>query len=536
MVRIIAAITFALTLVLLNSWSAEAAVRMPLDPSFGSNGVLITDVAGGAHEDEPFDLEVQPDGKLVLPGKVYSAASKSFDFALLRYHPDGQLDTGFDDDGVAITDFAGGHDEALGAAVQSDGKIVQVGVATKPATGRTDFGLVRRNADGTLDNTFGWGGRVMTDFQGGNDLAWRVAVQPDGKIVAAGTATTAATGNDFALVRYNPNGSIDTTFGAGGKTTTDFFGQADVITDLVQLPDGKFIAVGVAKNPFNSSTDFALARYNSDGTLDTTFATYGADGVAVVDFLQRDDIAYSVVVQPDGKIVIGGLAFNPATSSNDVALARFNADGSLDMSFATFGAPGVVTTDFARGYDQVLSLAIQPDGKILGAGHTVIPGRSFDFALVRYNPDGTLDNSFGWAGRIAIDMFGGPDGLHGLALFPDGKAVVAGDTLNPATGGDDFIVARFLMSDPDWIAGVVSQLAPSVFALAGQQAAIVQELDVIEAQITAGLADSALAGLNSLTSRMDGCGTAADGTDWIVDCAAQQRVRGLIDQLIGKLP
>jgi uncharacterized delta-60 repeat protein len=424
----------------------------------------------------------------------------------------------------------------MGLARQADGKIVETGMVTNPSTGQVDVGTVRYNTDGSLDASFGAGGKVISDFAGGTDMALRVVVQADGKIVAGGMATGASTGLDFALVRYNTDGSLDTLFGNRGWATTDFFGRSDVITDMELLPNGKFVVVGGATNPYTRSVDFALARYNSNGSLDTSFATYGAPGVAVQDFFGKDDVAYATTLQPDGKIVVGGLAFNPYTNSNDVALARFNADGSLDTTFATYGAPGVVTSDFAKGYDQSLALAIQPDGKILSAGHTVIPGRSFDFALVRYNPDGTLDPTFGWGGRIAIDVFGGPDGLHALALLSDGKAVVAGDTYNPNTGGDDFVVARLLMADPDWIAGVVSQLPDSEFAAgAGQKAGIIQALDTIETQITAGMTADATTALQSLRSQMDGCGAQADGDDWIIDCGSQEQVRGLIDQLIGKL-
>jgi uncharacterized delta-60 repeat protein len=529
--RIIVVATLVLTLALVSSWSASAVVPMPFDPTFGVDGTVITDVAGGDPEDEPFDLLLLPDGKLAMPGKSFQGAS-DFDFTILQHNPDGSLDTTFDGDGIAITDFHGGRDEALGLARQADGKLVAAGMITDPIAGSTDFGLVRYNTNGSVDTSFGSSGIVTTDFAGGTDLALDVVVQSDGKIVAAGAAAPTATGLDFALVRYNSDGSLDSTFGSGGLVTTDFIGGTDAIVDFELLADGGFLAVGPAAHTYNGNIDFGIARYDSSGSRVPTF---GWGGLVMTDFASGNDIAYELLVQPNGDFLAAGLGVNPASGSNDMAIARYHSNGGLDPSFAVFGKPGVSLTDFAGNYDQILELAIQPDGKILGAGHSLIPGRAFDFAFVRYNPDGTLDPTFGWAGRIAIDMFGGSDGLHGLALLPDGKAIVAGDTDNPATGGDDFFLARFLFADPSWIAGVISNLNSGAFAIPSQQQMMIDELNDIETEITAGLTADAIAGLQSLRSRVDGCPSTADGDDWIVDCTAQTQVRGLIDQVIGKL-
>lgn len=530
--RILVVVGAVLALVLVNAWGASAAVRMPLDPTFGTFGTVITDVAGGDHEDEPFELLMQPDGKFVMPGKSFNSVTGSFDFTVLRHNPDGELDTTFGDDGVVTTDFLGGRDEALGLAIQGDGKLVAAGMITDPSTGSTDFGLARYSPDGTLDGSFGAAGIVITDFGGGQDLALRVAVQPDGNIVAAGTATVAGSGFDFALARYHSDGSMDDSFGTDGLVTMDFTGGQDAITGLEILSDGGILASGPAVNRFNGTTDFGIARYTSNGMRD---ASFGWSGIVLTDFSAGNDVPFTLLVEPTGRFLVAGLGYNPHTASNDMAIARYHSNGALDNTFHTYGKPGVSMTDLARGYDQILALAIQPDGKILGAGHSVIPGRGFDFAFVRYNTDGTLDETFGWGGRIAIDMFGGPDGLHGLVLTPDGKAVVAGDTFNPATGGDDFYLGRFLFADPDWIAGVVGQLPASAFASPEQQSAIIQELDTIESQIASQQTASAVAGLESLRSRMDGCGATPDGTDWIVSCPDQVQVRGLVDQLLGKL-
>ncbi len=245
------------------------------------------------------------------------------------------------------TDF-GGTDIANAVVLQSDGKIVAVGQDS------SDFALARYNADGSLDSSFGTGGKVTTDF-GGSDAALAAVLQPDGKIVAVGTSAA-----DFALARYNTDGSLDTSFGTGGKVTTDF-GGTDQAWAAVLQPDGKIVAAGLA------SADFALARYNTNGSLDTSFGTGGK----VTTSFEGSDQARAVVLQPDGKIVAVGW-----DNGVEFALARYNTDGLLDSSF---GTGGKVTTDFG-GSDAALAAVLQSDGKIVAVGFA----NTTDFALARY--------------------------------------------------------------------------------------------------------------------------------------------------------
>ncbi len=534
--RLIVVLLLASTVILLGLRGADAAsVPMQLDPTFGFGGRVLTDVGGPVWEDEHFTLVMQPDGKLVAPGKAYNPATGDFDFVVIRYNTDGTRDSSFDGDGIVVTDIAGTHDEAQGLIQQSDGKLVAAGLARNLATGLSDFALVRYNADGSLDTSFGAGGRVKTDFFGGNDMALGLVVQSDGKLVAAGFATHPSSGLDFALARYNTDGSLDTSFGISGISSTDFLGSSDWAFRLAIQPDGKLVAVGGTFNAFTGGYDFAIARYNTNGRLDTTFATFGKAGVGSTDFSNGTDYALAVLVQPDGKILAGGLAYGPLSGSYEFALARYRPDGSLDETFATFGKKGLVTTDFFGDYDQILALALQPDGKILGAGHAKHPKRNFEFALARYNPDGTRDTSFGYGGLLSTDFFGGPDGVHGLILQEDGKAVVAGDAANPFTGGDDFALARYLVADPDWIAGVVSSLPDNAFNASSSRTTMLSHLDQIEEDVTEGQIADAISKLQELRQHVNGCPTSADVDDWIVDCAAQVKVRVLIDQVIDKL-
>jgi uncharacterized delta-60 repeat protein len=232
-------------------------------------------------------------------------------------------------------------------------------------------------ADGSLDLIFGTGGKVTTDFGIADDRGNAVAMQSDGKIFLAGNAYNGST-SDFALARYNRDGSLDTAFDTDGKVTTDFgrdrydYGNAAAIQT-----DGKLIVAGHSANG-SGLFDFALARYNSDGSLDTALDT---DGKVTTDFGNHtDDYGYAATIQPDGKIVVAGYGYND--SGSDFALARYNSDGSLNTALDT---DGKVTTDFGSIYDFGSSIALQPAGKIIVAGSSLNGNTNFDFALARYD-------------------------------------------------------------------------------------------------------------------------------------------------------
>src|SRR3954447_19040998 len=319
----------------------------------------------------------------------------------------GDLDSSFSLDGKQTTDFAGSANFGQAVAVQADGKIVVAGSSDEGATG-SDFALARYNADGTLDSSFSDDGKQTTDFAGDNDSGRAVAVQPDGKILVAGYSDQgAATHNgDFALARYNIDGTLDSSFSGDGKQTTDFVGHADPnfagATDFGQAvavqPDGKIVVAGYVSQAnapsFEFYNDFALARYNPDGTLDSSFSDDGKQTTAFAG--GSDDFGSAVAVQPDGKIVVGGSVRAPADSpaGGDFALARYNADGTLDSSFSDDGKQ---TTAFAGSSNDFGSaVAVQPDGKIVVGGYVKAPADSgeADFALARYNGDGTIDSLF----------------------------------------------------------------------------------------------------------------------------------------------
>jgi uncharacterized delta-60 repeat protein len=394
-----------------------------LDPTFGTGGRVTTFFGGdGLNGDDGYSVKVQTDGKLVLAG-ITTNLDDTTDFGVVRYNNNGTLDSTFGTGGKVKTNF-GDFDGARAVAIQSDGKIVVAGYTLVNFS--PDFALARYNSNGTLDATFGVGGKVITPF-GGPAQALGVAVQSDGKIVAAGFAHVVNGDFDFALVRYNSNGTLDTSFGPGGKKATAFGVPSVAQANALRIqPDGKIVVAGLTI--VNNIANFALARYNSNGTLDTTF---GTGGKAVTDF-GADDRAFSVASQADGKIVAGGM-----TGAN-FALARYNANGTLD---GTFGTGGKVITDFGGPNEIALGVAVRSDGKIIAVGRTFVSARTA-FAVARYNSNGTLDTGFGSGGKTTTSFVGSlGDQAFAVAIQPDGKAVVAGSAI--VNLNTQFAVARY---------------------------------------------------------------------------------------------
>ena len=328
------------------------------DTSFSGDGRQVTDI-GGTGDDRANGVALQADGKIVVVG---AAAD---DFAVARYNSNGSLDTSFSGDGKQTTDLGGvvTGDGANGVAIQANGKIVAVGVAGATShASPNDFGLVRYNPNGSLDTTFSGDGKQRTDFGFESDEARGVAIQGDGKIVAVGGEGVEEFG-DFALARYNPNGSLDTSFSGDGKQTTDF-GGFDNANAVALDSDGRIVAAGSAS--VGTGRDFALARYNANGSLDTSFS---GDGKQTTDFGSLDG-AQGVAIQADGKIVAVGATGAVATAvHSEFALARYNPNGSLDPSFSGDGKQttdfGGIGGRFGEG---ATGVAAPANGKIVAVG------------------------------------------------------------------------------------------------------------------------------------------------------------------------
>jgi uncharacterized delta-60 repeat protein len=395
---------------------AAQAAPADLDLTFSGDGKQTTDFVGSSWARATV---LQPDGKIIAVGN--DTVPPSF-FALARYNPNGSLDTSFSGDGKQRTSFGQGYDEATGVALQADGKIVVVGIADT-ANG-TNIALARYNPNGSLDPSFSGDGKQRTSF-GRYTEAHGVALQADGKIVVVGrTCVTAPSGScsafNFAVARYNPNGSLDPGFAGDGKQTTDFGGYLDIARAVV-LQGAKILVVG-AGDDGDGDADFALARFNPNGSIDPSFS---GDGRQLTFGLTE---ANAVALQADGKIVAVGSG--PATGgASDFALARYGPNGALDPSFS---GNGKQTTDFSGFENWASGVALQGN-KIVAVG-----SGADNFALARYNPNGTLDANFSGDGKQTTD-FGAEDVAYALALQPNGKIVAVG-----SAGYQHFALARYL--------------------------------------------------------------------------------------------
>jgi uncharacterized delta-60 repeat protein len=382
-----------------------------LDDGFGSHGMVKTDLGGGIDNYEQ-SVAIQADGKIVVAG------TKNNDFSVERYNTDGTLDSSFGDHGIVITDVDV-YDSAYCVAIQADGKILVAGY-----TGDShdkDFAVVRYNTNGTLDSSFGELGIVTTDVGSAYDSAHSIAIQFDGKIVVAGQGSVPGSSYDAAVIRYNTDGSLDTSFSGDGMVTTNFGGN-DCAGSVAIQSDGKIVVAAKTLSGY----DFAVARYNTDGSLDTSFS---GDGILTTDFYGGSDVAQSIAIQADGKIVVVGEVSDAGRSYFGVA--RYNDDGTLDTSFSR---DGMVTADFSGPAESVV---IQSDGKIIVAGETLAiwvfddGGIGLDsqkaFALVRYNTNGTKDTSFSGDGMVITDVSNGHDYVYSMATQADGNIVVAGN-------------------------------------------------------------------------------------------------------------
>jgi len=400
---------------LLVQWSVALAEDGELDPSFGTRGVVVTAVTGGM-----FD----PAGgraMVVQPdGRILVAGFDLVDLVVMRYLTDGTLDPSFGVGGRVTTDPVGSvGDELHDMALQADGKIVVVG-STHTAS-LSHLVLARYDVDGDLDGTFGTGGTVVTSL--GTGVSGRMlALQSDGKIVAAiwrGSST------DFALVRFASDGTLDTTFDGDGVLVFDlevdpFLGETP--ESLLVQPDDK-IVIGA----FVEDGPGYVIRLEADGTLDSSF---GTGGMKSLPELRPSALA----AQPDGKLVVGG-SLHGLFPGPPPGLLRLMADGTLDTSFAGGGYYGV-----GIGAGVFRSIVVEPGGRIVAGGGRYTYDE--DFLLARFESDGSLDTSFARCAVTitALDVPGfifGSDTAYDVARLADGKIVVAGGSTT------HFSVARY---------------------------------------------------------------------------------------------
>jgi uncharacterized delta-60 repeat protein len=408
---------------------ARAAVVTP-DGAFGSNGTLALPISSGSGADEAFAVAIDAEGRIVAAGY---ATNQQQQFAVVRLTPEGNLDPDFGNGGVTLLSI-GVRARAQALALQSDGKIVLAGYAVPVSGGNEQFAVARLLSDGTPDDDFGANGVTTTAFGTHDCRAAAVVIQGDGGIVLAGWSRT-TTNRDVALVRFTESGVVDPTFGSSGKTVIAVGTSNDEATALALQSDGKIVTTGYASD--TSAYDVLVQRFTTTGALDPTFNATGFRRLSPGDGVEQGN---SVLVQPDGRILIGG-----ETRVNGVArffAARLNADGTFDNSFG--GGTGMVTTAIGT-LAEGKSIALTTRDRFVIAGRAQPDKGVVQFAVARYLVDGQLDPTFGSSGIDLIPIGNKSSEGYAVAVDADETITVAG---NSRSGNNtDFGFARLLISD-----------------------------------------------------------------------------------------
>lgn len=424
------------------AFDVASAADGSLDTSFGVDGLARAGINDGDLQPSGCRPIVQPDNKIIICGTRLSNGSSGSDFLVARFNADGSLDTAFGTAGLVTIDFdhGTGSDQADGVALQSDGSIVVAGTTRNTESSSEAFAVARLTAGGTLDASFAAGtGQATIEFTGsaGDDQAYAVAVQPDDKIIIAGSTQT-TNGSDVAIVRLMQNGAADTAFGDAGRIMFGFglpgaTAEADNANGVAIDAMGRIVIAGTANESAPSAeVRFGVARLLPDGTLD---AAFNGNGYTTIAFDPGTGVsnayAFGIVVESDGKLLIPGYAnTSPLSMLNmDVAAARLNDDGSPD---ATFGDNGRVTVGFdleANGIDAAVAAAEQPDGRVLLVG-TALNGYMQYAISLRLDDDGALDATYGTGGKETYD-FGlttpGTQAFTGITF--QGTQIIAGGVI-----------------------------------------------------------------------------------------------------------
>jgi len=383
-----------------------------LDDSFGNAGIVITPTPNSS---AIADLIIQPDNKIIAVG--HSNYLGDYHIQLARYNSDGSIDDSFGVNGLVNTDI-GNNNLPYSSILQPDGKILVCGTYLTNSSPPFSYhsSLVRYNNDGTLDNSFGLNGVVKT-IVGNTDGIFSLALNTDGKIVAGGYSD-----NQFLLLQYNIDGTLDTSFGTDGIVISSIDTHSSIWSMKIQ-PDGKIVAGG--NSGYGLNTRATVVRYNTDGSLDNGF---GANGVVITDLAE---VAVHLRLYSDGKIIIAGY------SGNKLALIKYNNNGQLDPTFAS---AGVFTSD---SYPSPSSIEIQSDNKIIVCGNVVVSPYNYGYHIMRFNHDGTVDGTFGNSDTIILDIKEGNDYVQSVKIQSDNKILLGGSSRDSTTIPAQFTLVRF---------------------------------------------------------------------------------------------
>lgn len=399
-----------------------------LDASFNTNGIKVISLASDGVMGN--SVALQSTGKIVVAG--YSSTGTLNDFAIARLTADGTPDNSFNGNGMVATDINSSDDYAVSVAIGNADKLVVAGYSVN-GNGVSNFVLTKYTDNGSLDNTFNTDGKLSGSYKQGYTSYNATAVQKDGKIVTAG-ATWNGVDYDFAIARYNTNGKPDSSFNGTGLQITDF-GAIDSAISIVIQADNKIVVAG---NSGNVNAHFVIARYNTNGTIDNTF---GANGKQTIE-MGFADVFGGMALQADGKIVLAGYTFTDALYTNVYfAIARLNTDGNLDNSFS---GSGKQLTQFSGSPSYATAVAVQKiDGRIVAAGRAILNGQN-NYAIARYNADGTLDNTFSNDGMQNNVFNNSPYVPQSIAIQGDGKIILAGYPESPSSNTSSFGLVRYL--------------------------------------------------------------------------------------------
>ncbi len=384
-----------------------------LDTTFGTDGTVITDFGFGYNYITAIAL--QPDGKVIVAGTSYNNQ-----FAIARYTTNGDLDTTFDGDGKVITSLGSGlKSYASYVSVQADGKIIVAGLSyTSIAPQEYYFSIAKYNTNGSLDTSFDGDGKVNNIFDDAPGTAINlntIIEQLDGKFLV--TTDTGSVNLEFELRRYNASGSDDTSFGNNGKSTL-FIQDVNRALGIALQQDQKIVVAGYSRSYTSivDGYDFNVVRYSTNGVPDVSF---GNNGIIAAKFDSSNDICSKVLIQPDDKIITIGVkkTYQFGTAGKElIAISRTNTDGNLDT---TFGTNGKVVSDLGQDYSVINNAIVQQDGKILVSCGTATFGNYYEYSLIRYNNNGSLDTSFGNNGRTTLGY------ITSVLPLPNGKISIA---------------------------------------------------------------------------------------------------------------
>ncbi len=399
-----------------------------LDISFNNTGNVVTPISVSGFNDFTTSMAIQSDGKILVAGHTYN--SVKYDIFVARYLSNGILDSTFDNDGIVITDYNGNSEYAFSLLIQPDGKILIGGTINNSL--ENDILLIRYNADGSLDASFDTDGIVNTHISNSDDDINTIALQPDGKIVAGGNMGQTSGNNDFLFLRYNPNGSLDSSFNNTGIVNISVGNYLEYVNALRIQPDGKIVAAGKCKVAIPTLDDIALIRLLPNGILDSTFDN---DGIVITDFgISSSEKANALVIQTDGKIVAAGMV--TAGSNVDMVIIRYKSDGSLDSTFNSDGIFNIISTTTV---DFLNAMTLQSDGKILVTGCSSASLQ--DFVLYRLNTNGSFDSSFNFNGKAIVDINNHTNCANAIAIQNDSKILIAG--VSGANNNLDVGILRF---------------------------------------------------------------------------------------------